>query len=184
MNETLKVMSNRRSIRKYQPTQISDAELQAIMEAAILAPSSLNQQKWHFSVVQNQELIDRMVAITKDNILNSGVEFLIKRASKPTYHTFYHAPTVIMVTVDANAGAQVDCGLAVENITLAAESLNIGSCIMTAPIFLFMSEKGKALRGELVIPNGYDYICTVTLGYKDESPAAQPRNKDVVSYIK
>ena len=60
MNETLEVIANRRSIRKYKPEQITDKELQQIMEAAILAPSARNQQKWHFTVVQKREIIDEM----------------------------------------------------------------------------------------------------------------------------
>jgi nitroreductase len=186
MNETLKVIKSRRSIRKYKAEQIADSELQQILESAIYAPNAMNQQKWHFSVIQDKEVIDRMVDIIKENIMNSDIEFLKGRASTPDYHTFHHAPTVVMVSGEENTKfIQIDCGLAAENMALAAASLDIGSCVITSPDLLFMSEKGNAMKKELGFPDGYQYICTVTLGYRDcENPDAPPRNKEVISYIK
>jgi nitroreductase len=54
LNQTLTVIMNRRSVRTYKPAQISDTELQTIMEAAINAPNGMNQQKWHFTVIQDK----------------------------------------------------------------------------------------------------------------------------------
>lgn len=185
MNETIKVIYNRRSIRKYKPKQIPDSEIQQILDCALYAPNAGNQQMWHFTVIQNKEMLDRMVAIIKENIMNSGIEFLIEKASAPGYHTFYHAPTVILVTGDEKTQfIQLDCGAAAQNIALAATSLNIGSCLMTSSGFLFASEEGNELKKELGIPDGYNHICAIALGYKDcENPDAPPRNKDVITYI-
>ncbi|ADG83484.1 nitroreductase family protein [Thermincola potens] len=186
MNETLKVIHNRRSIRAYKAEQITDSELQQILDAALMAPNAVNQQKWHFTVIQDKGLLDRMVNTIKENIMNSDNEFLKQRASAPDYHTFYHAPTVILISADGKAPLiQIDCGLAAQNITLAAESLNIGSCIIASSAFLFASEKGSQFKKELGIPEGYNHICTIALGYKaGENPAAPPRNKDVINYVK
>jgi nitroreductase len=186
MNETIKVINSRRSIRRYKAEQIKDTELQEILNSALYAPNAVNQQKWHFTVIQNKDMLSRMVGIIKENIINSQNEFLSKRASDPGYNTFYNAPTVIMISGDEKAmQIQIDCGLAAENIALAAESLNIGSCIITSSGFLFMSQKGMDLKKELGIPEGYNHICTIALGYKDsENPASPPRNRDVINYIK
>ena len=186
MNEAIKVIMKRRSIRTYKAEQIADSELQQILEAALYAPSAMNQQKWHFTVIQNKNTLDQMVNTIKENIMNSGHEFLVKRVSDPGYHTFYHAPTVILISADENAQwIEIDCGLAAENIALAAEALNIGSCVMTSAGFLFASEKGTAVKKELGIPDGYKFICSVALGYKaGENPEAPPRNKEVINYVK
>jgi len=61
MNETLKVIKRRRSIRAYRPQQIADQELEAILEAAIWAPSAMNQQKWHFTVIQTRTCCRRLL---------------------------------------------------------------------------------------------------------------------------
>lgn len=186
MNEVLKVIMGRRSIRRYQERQIADDEIQAIMEAAIHAPSAMNAQRWYFAVVQNRGLLDRMVDIIKENVMNSGPEMMKQRVSDPQYHTFYHAPTVVMIFADEkHRFGQIDCGLAAENIALAAESLGIGSCVMTSPGLLFASEKGNAIKRELGVPEGYNFICAVSLGYiEGGKPSVPPKNRDVVKYIK
>jgi nitroreductase len=186
MNETIKVIKGRRSIREYKTKQIKDSEVQKVLDCAIYAPNARNQQMWHFTVIQNKDMLNRMVDIIKENIMNSGIKFLIERASAPDYNTFYNAPTVVLVTGDEKTPfVQFDCGAAAQNIALAAKSLNIGSCVMTSSAFLFASEKGNKLKKELGIPDGYNHMCAVVLGYQGcENPEAPPRNKDVINYIK
>lgn len=186
MNETLKVIHSRRSVRQFRDEQIADEEIRQIVEAAIYAPNARNQQMWHFAVVQNREMLIRMVAITKENIMNSGNEFLIGRASVPDYHTFHHAPTAVLIAGDANSKfVEIDCGAAAQNITLAAKSLNIGSCVIAQSEFLFMSEKGDEIKKAIGVPDGYKHICAVALGYLDgENPDMPLRKKDVITYLK
>ena len=186
MNETLTVIRNRRSIRKYKAEQIGDSELQAIMEAAIYAPSAMNQQKWHFTVIQSRETLDRMTETIKENLLNSSIEFLAERAKSPDFNIFHNAPTVILITADEKAHfTELDCAAAAENIALAAESMNIGSCLIGMSGFLFESEKAGEIKKELGIPEGYKHIISVALGFKDvENPPVPPKSKDVINYIK
>ncbi len=186
MNETLASIMSRRSIRQYEPNQIADLELQEIMDAALAAPTAMNQQKWHFSVVQDAELLSEMVQAIKANMVNSGIDFLAQRASDADFNPFYGALTVVIITGDEKGRfIQLDCAMAAENIALAAEAMNIGSCIMTSPIFLFASDNQKEWNHKLGIPEGYIYVCSVTLGYKEgENPPMLPRNKDVINVIK
>jgi nitroreductase len=185
VNETLKSIKNRRSIRKYKAEQISDAEIQTIMEAAIHAPSAMNQQKWHFSVIQNRETLAKMAEMIRQNLLKSPIEFFVERAKNPDYNVFYSAPTVVIITADEKAHfTEFDCGAAAENIALAAESLNIGSCIIGMASFLFESDKAGEIKKELGIPEGYKFIISVALGYKDVKPPVPPKNKDAIIYVK
>jgi nitroreductase len=184
VNETIRAIKNRRSIRKFKEEQITGSELEEILDCALHAPNAGNQQKWHFTVIQNKDMLERMERILKENMMNSGVDFLAKLASDPNTRIFSNAPTVILITVDERARfVQIDCGAAAQNILVAAESLNIGSHIMTSSEFLFASEKGNELKRELGIPDGYNHICTITLGYKDENPTAKQRRRDVINYI-
>ena len=186
MNETLRVINHRRSIRTFKHEQISESELQVLLEAAIHAPSAANQQRWHFTVVQDKALLDLMVDMVKENAAKLGNEFFVKRVSAPGYHTFHNAPTVIMISGDVKAMCiQIDCGAAAENILIAAESLNLGACVMASPNLLFMSEKGNELRSRLGIPDGYNHVCTVAVGYRTgDSPPMPPRNTDVITYVR
>ena len=60
MNEVLKTIAKRRSIRKFESKQISDSDLHAILEAGLQAPSGHNDQSWYFSVIQDSKLIKEL----------------------------------------------------------------------------------------------------------------------------
>ena len=186
MNEILEVIKKRRSIRKYKPEQISDADLEAIMEAAIYAPSAMNQQKWHFTVVQNREMLDKITQTAREKLLQSSVPFFVERAKDPNSSVFYHDPTLVIITADEKAGfIDLDCGMAAENIALAATSMGIDSCIIAMTGTLFEGDDTDGVKKELGIPEGYRFVISIALGYKDmDSPPAPPKKKENVSYIK
>jgi len=185
MNETIKVIKSRRSIRKFKPDPIPEEYLEEILECAILAPNARNQQKWHFTVIQNKEIIAKMTSILRENLLKSGIDFLVERAKDPNFNPFGGAPVVILITADKSARfVEFDCAAAAENIMIAAESLGLGSHVMAMTEFIFMSDEGKNLKKELGVPEGYEHICTVALGYKDENPQPKPRRKDVINFVK
>ncbi|PKM82323.1 MAG: hypothetical protein CVU89_04780 [Firmicutes bacterium HGW-Firmicutes-14] len=186
MNETLRVIANRRSVRKYKPEQITDFELQQILDAGLRAPNARNAQKWHFTVVQNKDLLDRMVKSLVGIMKVSGDKKLAERANDPGYHTFHNAPTVIFVSGEEGFPyAQNDCSLAGANILIAAESLNIGSCWIGSVLRLFMTEEGNKFLKELGVPEGYLPVCAIALGYKaDENKGATERSRDVINFIR
>ncbi len=145
----------------------------------------MNQQKWHFTVIQNPEILAKMADTIRQNMLKSPIEFLVERAKSPDFNVFYSAPTVVIITADEKAHfTEFDCGAAAENITLAAESLNIGSCVIGLASALFESEKADEIKNELGIPAGYKFIISIALGFKDIEPPVPPKNKDVINYIK
>lgn len=186
MNETLKSIRNRRSTRSYLSEQIKDEELQAIIDAGIYAPSATNKQPWHFTVVQNKDLIDRLSNGFKELAKNSDNEYVKKYGSNEKFHVFYNSPTVILVSGDENNNyASVDCAAAVENILIAAESLDIGSCWIGFIAYLLNSEEGSEFVKELGIPEGFKQIHAVALGYKKFSASKAPvRKENTVNYIK
>ncbi|UZQ51254.1 nitroreductase family protein [Clostridium kluyveri] len=74
MNETIKTLLNRRSIRKYKPEQIKDEELNAVLEAGKYAPSGGNQQSALFVVIQNKNVLKKIskmnaAVMGKDNFV-------------------------------------------------------------------------------------------------------------------
>ena len=185
MNEAIRIIKNRRSIRRFKAVLIPDSELQEMLDCAILAPNARNQQKWHFTVIQNRDMLDMMVNLMKENMMNSGVEFLVERAKDSNFDPFGGAPALVLVTADQTARfIEIDCAAAAENIMIAAESLGLGSHIMTSTERIFTPEKSEVLKKKLGIPEGYAHICAIALGYKDEEPIAKPRRRDVINYIK
>jgi nitroreductase len=185
MNEVIKNILNRRSTRAYKAEQITDEELNSIIQAGQFAPSAINQQPWHFSVVQNKELLRKISSACKESILQSGNKIFEEKAKDENFSIFYNAPTLIIILGDPKAVApQIDCSLALENMFLAAESLNIGSCWINAVLTLINSEAGKDLRASLEIPTGYSAFAAGAFGYKATDAAPAPRKENTISILK
>lgn len=186
MNETMKTLLERRSVRVFSQEQIKDEELNNIIEAGKFAPSAMNQQPWHFTVVQSQDVKNRINQAIKNIMLNSGNKAFEDRAKAENFSAFYNAPTYIIVSGDQKAIAPVnDCSLALGNMFNAAASMSIGSCWIHAITYLFNSEEGKALGVELGIPEGYAPLCSGAFGYNaGPSPKTAPRKENTVNIIK
>ncbi len=185
MNETLKTILNRRSIRAYKPEQIKEPELQAILEAGRFAPSGMNTQPWHFSVIQQKELLEKINATVKEGLLKSGNPQMAERAKNENFSIFYHAPTLIIVSVDPKvATPQYDSAIAMGYMFLAAASLGVGSCWINAISMTFNAESGKAMAKSLAIPDGYTIHSAGAFGYPaGEIPAPPQRKEGTVSLI-
>lgn len=186
MNDTLKNIRNRRSTRAFLEQQISEEELQAILEAGIYAPSATNQQSWHFTVVQNKDLLDRLNSRFKELAKKSDNNYVRRVGENEKFHVFYNSPTVILVSGnEKNNYAAVDCAAAVENMLIAAESLNIGTCWIGFIAYLLNSEEGKDFVKELGIPEGYKQIHAVAIGHKRINVTKAPaRKENSVNYVR
>jgi len=98
MNEAMRVIKSRRSVRAFLPDQIKDEELKAILEAGVHAPSGQNTQPWFFTVLQNPGLIGKVndwIIEEAKYVPNSKAREI---ASTPNAAIFRKAPTVIIVS--------------------------------------------------------------------------------------
>lgn len=185
-NMVLDTIKRRRSTRIYREEQIKEEELGAILEAGQYAPSGHGEQPWHFTVIQNQELLTELSDKSKEAVKDFPVEAIRNAAKNENFQVFYHAPTVVVVSGAQNAlTPEIDCAAATQNMLLAAESLDIGGCWNGFLSFLFNSEKGDAYRQRLHIPGGYKPYYGIVLGYKaKESGNAAKRKEGAVNYIR
>ncbi|MBE5783188.1 MAG: nitroreductase family protein [Clostridiales bacterium] len=184
MNQVLETIAARRSHRAYQPAQLTKEQLDAILKAALEAPSALNKQPWHYSVVQNQELLAQIHAAAKENAMKRDASQRSPRFNDEAFHIFYHAPTVIILSADpANDYAKIDCGIAVQTMALAAESLGLGSVILGLPKEAFMTEGAPELRKKLCFPEGNDYVIAIALGTPADDKPAHDIGEDKISMI-
>ncbi|GHT77704.1 nitroreductase [Spirochaetia bacterium] len=184
MNETLSIIKNRRSIRNFKQEQIKASELEAVLEAGMYAPSSGGHQLWHFTVVQNKTVIDQISEAIKAVYREMPIPFL-QKIGKERPHLFYNAPSLIVVSGDQSSlSPDIDCALAAENIMIAAESIEIGSCLVSGFPQLLTTESGRETVKALNLPEGYKPIYSIALGYKaSENPKAAPRKENVVNKI-
>lgn len=184
MNEVLQTIKNRRSIREYNPEQISQEELDLIIEAGIHAPTGHNMQPWHFTVVQDRKVIEHINEVSKKVMSTMEIEWIRDAGLNPEYDITYKAPTLFIVSGRKDwITSRIDCCAAVENMLIAAESLNVGSVWLGFAMFGFQNE-GEAEK--IGIPQGYEPYYAFALGYKtqDSQPATPKRNYDVVNYVR
>lgn len=169
MNEVIRALKERRSVRAYRPEQIKESELQQILEAGAYAPSGMGAQPVIMVVVQDKETI---AALGKLNAAVMGAE------TDP----FYGAPTVIVVLADRSRGTWLEDGsLAMGNLMNAAHSLGLGSCWVHRAREVFASEEGRALLKQWGIQGDYAGVGHCILGYPaGPLPQAKPRREHTV----
>ena len=182
-NQVVECIMSRRSIRAYKPEQIKDEELQTILECGINAPSARNSQPWEVRVMQNKDAIENLNKEVIADMIEKRPEAK-ERFADENASVFFHAPTLLVVAYDTTQyWGQSDCGMLVQNVLLAAESMNIGSCAVGCCREYINSPKGADFVKSLNLPENYVVYLTVTLGYKDENPDAKPRDDKKVAYM-
>lgn len=173
MNETLRTLRERRSVRSFLPDPIPEHILDAILEAGTWAATGKNQQSPVMVVVRDAETIDYMERLNAAVMGQTGT------------HPFYGAPVVVVVLADGdNYNWLRDGSLVMGNLMNAAHSLGVGSCWINRAQEVFESEEGKALLRRWGIPESYRGIGNCILGYpKGDLPAPKPRKADYIRKV-
>ena len=164
-NAVLQTIANRRSHRRYLPQQLTQQQLDAIIDAALQSPSGMNHQPWHFSVVQNPQVLKDISAAARAVDATLPEEERSKRFQDPDFQIFYSAPTAILVWVEKGSHyALVDCGIAVQSMALAAQSLGLGSVILGRPLDVFNSPRGEYYERKMRFPEGNQFAISIAVG--------------------
>ena len=173
MNETLKVLKERRSVRKYKAEQIRDEELNAILEAGTWAPSAKGLQTSVMVVVQDPETIAWMSKLNAEIQGNPGTD------------PFYGAPTVVVVLGDGEKLNWLQDGsLVMGNLMTAAAALGLGSCWINRAMETFELPEGKALLAEWGLGENWKGVGNCILGYTDQAVLwDKARKEDRVLYV-
>ena len=158
MNEVIRNIKERRSIRAYKNEQITDAQLDAILEAGSYAASGMGTQSTVLVAVQDPETIAMMSGLNA-KVMGADID------------PFYGAPELLIVLADRNIPTHVyDGSLVMGNLMNAAADLGVASCWIHRAKEEFDSEEGKAILKNLGIEGDYEGIGHLILGY-----AAQPQ---------
>ena len=169
MNETMKNLLERRSVRGYKKDLVPTEVLDEILEAGKYAPSGMGQQKTLMVVTQNPELVAKLSKMNAD---------VMGTKNDP----FYGAPTVVIVFADSEQGTCVENGsLVMGNLMNAAHAVGVDSCWIHRAKEVFASEEGKALKAEWGVSESYIGIGHCVLGYRSgDYPEAKARKDGFV----
>ena len=135
--EALEALVTRRSTRNYRPDPVEEEKLNRILEAGRQAPSGGNNQTSHFFVIRNREVLDRLAGMVEKAFAGmeaaedtyASLRHAIAASKKGGYVFCYNAPVLIAVANRRNYGNNIaDCACAIENMMVAANALDLGSC--------------------------------------------------------
>ena len=171
---------------RYTNQSVDETTIGRLIDAAVQAPNAVNQQPWTFTVVRDQDTLDRLSRSAKSHMLatmESGPHAARFRAmlSDPSFHIFYHAPALVLICAEA-AGPWIveDCALAAENLMLAAYAAGLGSCWIGFAQGFLNTPDGKRLLG---LPESSVPVAPIIVGYPRTAPAAVPRRAPRIRWI-
>lgn len=169
MNETIKTLTTRRSIRSFSDKAVPKEIIDEIIQAGLYAPTGRNSRDTLFLVVTNKELLEK---ISKLNAAVMG----------GTNDPFYGAKTAIIVFADNTRHTYIEDGsIAMANLMNAAFSLGVDSCWIHRAKEVFESEEGRSIARSFGIPDNYVGIGNCILGYRNcELPTPAERTQPVI----
>jgi nitroreductase len=155
--EFLDILKNRRSIRKFLEYDISDKELNMILEAGRWAPSGVNSQLWEVIVIKDKNKLKEIADLSKT--LGTYNPEDLKNASC----------VLGIIKTNSEVRQYTNIGLFMQNIVLQAYVLGLGSCIIGS----FDKEKVSKL---LKIPKDKELCYIISIGKPDESLKKDRKN--------
>jgi len=185
--DVIEAIYHRRSVRHYTNQPVSAAVVNQLFDAAVQAPSSLNQQPWAFAFLGGKERLLAYSKRAKEHFFFTtlppfGAHERGESMSDPEFNIFYDAGAALVIcAVYGGLNPAEDCCLAAENIMLAAHGLGLG----TAPIGVARPWMNlPEVKEELGIPPDCSVVMVLTVGYPStitEAPARKP--PDVFSWL-
>ena len=175
MNEIIKAMEERRSIRSFKPDLPAAEDIEQILEAGLYAPSGMGKQEVITIAVTNKEIRGRLAA---DNCKIGGW--------KEGFDPFYGAPVILIVLAKKDCFTHVyDGSLVMGNLMLAAHSLGLGSIWIHRAKEEFEMDKYKKFLEELGITGEWEGIGHCAVGYiSGENPEAAPRAGNRIFFVR
>ena len=165
MNEIMKNLFTRRSVRAFKEQEIPRGELEQILQAALYAPSGMNRQTWKFTAIVNQKKIQALADKIGKELGREGYNF--------------YRPSVLIISSNEKDSiwGKEDNACALENIFLAAHSFGIGS-VWINQLNNEMADKPaiRTMLKEFGIPDTHTVYGAAALGYS-ASPAAKEVKK-------
>ncbi len=191
-NETMQSILARRSYKMFDGKPIGDEELDTIVTAGLYAPTGMNRQPWHFTVIKSPEMLKK-IGEARANLpmpspppgmpgMPSPPPGMPAGGMPPMGDPMRNAPVLILVSANNDGLSQIDCCLAMENMFIAAASLGIMSGWDHATVKdLFAEGRNPELRDEL-LPEGNTVFAAAFFGYPGPDVKDRGERRGTVAY--
>ncbi len=183
--ELLQAIKGRRSVREYSAEPVDDTLLRSLIEAAIQAPSAINEQPWCFVVVKKPELLAEISEKAKAYMLKASLSAPVHPVRDmlrdPKFDILYQAPVLVVIgTEQPTDWAIEDCALAAQNLMLAAYDAGLGTCWIGFAQNWLGTPEGKAVLG--LSPSCFP-VAPIIIGHPRRSPAPVPHKAPNIKWI-
>lgn len=169
-------IATRHSTRKFKEEPVPQEVLDKVIEAGRQAPSGKHKNQSRFIVIRKKEVLQELIAlvqqefakmeVTPENDDNFGGA--IRAAKKGGYVFMYNAPVLIVVANKRDYGNKyADVSCAMQNMMLAANALDLGSCWINQLRWL---QDNPVLRGylqKLGMAEDEEVCASLSIGYPD-----------------
>ena len=156
--ETFSSILGRRSVRRYSGREVSDEQVGRILDAAVWAPSGMNNQPWRFMALRGERK-DSLAALTHYGKIISGARVAVA--------VFLHVPSMYNRDKDMMAA-----GAAVQNMLLAAWDMGLGTCWLGEIV-----NRRDEVRVALGLGTELEFVACVTVGYPRVASCARRKRK-------
>ena len=181
------LLQNRRSIRDFQLKNVPLNIIKDIIMDSRLAPSASNGQPWQFIIISNKDLMNKISADCKKNVLNdsSGNDTALSKSYETTlkddkFNIFYNASCVVYIVGPKNVlSLDVDCALAASYMMFAAAQRGLG----TFWIGFGINIRNPEIKKEMGLPDNSQIIAPLIIGYPKAIPAPLPRKEPQIINI-
>lgn len=175
----------RRSVRSYTQDKLGRNTVQTLLEAAVRAPTAMQEEPWVFVVVQDRQILNQLSERAKPIFIEEvrhrnaqGAIHSFTHFDKPDFDIFHGANTLIVICAKPSGLFVVaDCWLAAENLMLAACDLQLGSCVIGSSVSVLNIRKVKS---ELGIPDEYTAIAPIVVGVPSAETGPTARKEPVI----
>jgi nitroreductase len=175
----LDVINTRCSVRRYASDKLDRATVQALLDAAVRAPTAIHAEPWAFIVIQDTQVLRQISDVAKAIFVEEGHHDLDRGGhaldifQQPEFNIFYDSSTLIVIC-GKHTGPFVaaDCWLAAENLMLAACALGLGTCVIGSAVGGLNTPELKARLG---IPEEMTAIAPIIVGVPAGATATSPR---------
>ncbi len=183
-NQILQVIARRRSTRAYETRQVPADALQAVMGAASSAPRA-GMYPCQVTAVQDPALLAELQDAAREGARASGVPHLTELGENQHFACLYGAPALVIISMnDQSPAPQIDAAAMLENLLLAAESLDLSTCWVYFVLLAFQSPRGAQLLQQLGIQEGFTPQVAAALGYRaGEMPGKPEREPDILNIV-
>lgn len=176
----------RRATRRFTQESVGRDVIMKLVDAAIQAPSAVNEQPWSFYVVQDAERLHRLSTGAKDHLLRTSSMAAMETHFRetlddPTSDIFHGAPVLIVIASHVeSAWAIEDCSLAAQNLLLSAHAAGLGSCWIGSAQSYLQTPAGRVALGLAV---DHRAVAPIIVGHPRGTPKPVPRRAADIHWI-